>query len=139
MRRSKLMQFSDVSVGEADGTFAGVCLCVDMGRNWTEIAAVLVLPESRGRGMGTALFAAAWERAWTRGRHLYVLSRNPQVVGWMEARGMDVSAVGGNAPLVVHWHMARHMASRHRWAEGFRKRKAIHACPPLRQGIKRQG
>lgn len=134
----ELLRLPDMFVGEADGAFAGVCFSVDMGRRWTEIAAVLVLPEFQGRGMGTALFAAAWDRGWGRGRHLYVLSRNPQVVGWMEARGMEVSAVGRNAPLAAHRHMARHMASRHRWAESFRKREAIRACPPLVQGVKRQ-
>ena len=134
----ELLLVPDVYVGEADGAFTGVCFSVDMGRRWTEIAVVLVLPEFGGRGMGTALFAAAWDRGWARGRHLYVLSRNPQVVGWMEARGMEVSAVGGKAPLAVHWYMARYMASRHRWAESLRKRKAIRACPPLMQGIKRQ-
>lgn len=134
----ELLHWPDVSVAEADGTFAGACLSVDITRNWTEIAALLVLPPFRGRGIGEALFAAAWNRGWTRGRHLYVLSRNPQVVTWMEARGMDTSAVGWEAPAAVHWYMARHMASRHRWAEGFRKRTAIRACPPLMQGIKRQ-
>ncbi len=135
----ELTRLSDVYVAEADGVFAGLCFSVDMAQNWTEIAALFVLPRFRGRGMGDALFAAAWERAWTRKRHLYVLSRNPQVVGWMEARRMEVSAVGWKAPLAVHWYMARYMASRYRWAEGFRKRKAIRASSPLMQGIKRQG
>ena len=134
----ELLRLSDVFAAEADGAFAGVCFSVDMGQRWTEIAAVFVLPEFQGRGIGTVLFAAAWDRGWARGRHLYVLSRNPQVVGWMEARGMKVSAVGGKAPLAVHWYMAGYMASRHRWAESFRKRKAIRACPALVQGIKRQ-
>ena len=97
-----------------------------------------MLPRFQGRGLGKALFAAAWDRAWARGRHLYVLSRNPQVAGWMEARGMKMGAAGGQVPLAVYWKTARHMASRYRWAEGFRKRRAIQACPPLRQGIKRQ-
>lgn len=134
----ELLRLSDVFVAEADGVFAGLCFSVDVAQNWTEIAALFVLPRFRGRGIGDTLFAAAWERAWGRKRHLYVLSRNPQVIGWMEARGMEVSAVSWNAPLAVHWYMARHMASRHRWAESFRKAKAIRASPPLMQGIKRQ-
>ena len=134
----ELTRWSDVLVAEANGVFAGLCFSVDMAQNWTEIAALLVLPRFRGRGIGDALFAASWERAWMRKRHLYVLSRNPQVVGWMEARGMAVSAVGWKAPLAVHWYMAGHMASRYRWAESFRKGKTIRASPPLMQGIKRQ-
>ena len=134
----ELLRLSYVYVAEADGTFAGLCFSVDMGRKWTEIAVVFVLPEFQGRGLGTGLFAAAWERAWGRGRHLYVLSRNPQVIGWMKARGMEVGDISGKAPLAVHWYMAGYMASRHRWSESFRKRKDMRACPPLMQGIKRQ-
>lgn len=135
----ELLRLSDVYIAEASGAFAGLCFSVDLAQNWTEIAALFVLPEFRGRGIGEALFTAAWDRAAARRRHLYVLSRNPQVVGWMRAREMDVSAISWRAPLAVHWYMARYMASRHRWAESFRKREAIQACPPLMQGIKRQG
>lgn len=135
----ELLRLPDVFVAEADGAFAGLCFSADMAQNWTEIAALFVLPRFRGRGIGDALFTAAWERAWARKRHLYVLSRSPQVIGWMEARGMEVTAAGWKAPLAVQWFLARHMASRHRWTEGFRKRRAIRACPPLMQGIKRQG
>lgn len=133
----ELIRLSDVFVA-VDGVFAGVCFSVDLTQNWTEIAVLFVLPEFGGQGLGTALFEAAWARAGKRRRHLYVLSRNPQVVEWMKARGMEVSAVGWKAPWAVHWYMARYMASRHRWAESVRKRKAIRACPPLMQGIKRQ-
>jgi GNAT superfamily N-acetyltransferase len=133
-----LLRLTDVFVAEEDGIFAGLCFSADMGRHWSEIAALLVLPHFQGRGLGNALFSAAWDRAWRRGRHIYVLSRNLQVVGWMEARGMEVGTTGWKLPGAVHWHLARHMASGHRWREGFRKRQAIRACPPLIQGIKRQ-
>ena len=135
----ELLMLTDVFVAEADGgAFAGVCFSVDMAQNWTEIAAVFVFPAFEGRGLGAALFDAAWARAETRRRHLYLLSRNPRVVKWMEARGMEVSEAGWKAPAAVQWYMARYMASRHRWAESFRKRKALSQCPPLMQGIKRQ-
>ncbi len=133
---SELTRLSDVFVAEAEGgAFAGLCFSVNLAGNWTEIAALLVLPEFRGRGIGRALFSAAWARAWARGRHVYVLSRNPQVVGWMEARGMTITNAGWKAPLAVHRHMARHLASRYRWAEAVRKRRAIAQCPPLKQGL----
>ena len=135
----ELLLWSDVLVAEADGIFAGMCFSVDLAQNWTEIAALLVLPQCRGRGIGAALLAAAWDRAWGRGRHIYVLSRNPQVIEWMRARGMEVAKTGWRTPAAVQGYMARHMASRYRWAESFRKRKAIARCPPLMQGIKKQG
>jgi len=134
----ELLRLSDVFVAETDTGLAGVCFSVDMARNWTEIAVLFVLPEFEGRGVGTALFEAAWTRAQERRRHVFVLSRNPQVVKWMRARGMDVSVSGWRAPLPVHWYMAGYMASRHRWTESFRKVKAIRACPPLMQGVKKQ-
>ena len=133
----ELTRLSDVYAATADGQFAGMCFSVDLRQNWTEIAAVCVLPEFRGRGIGHALFNAAWEQAQARRRHVYVLSRNPQVIGWMTARGMEVGGKMRDAPLVVHWHLARHMASGYRMTEGFRKRKAIRECPPLLQGIKK--
>ena len=133
----ELTRLLDVYAAEAEGQFAGLCFSVDLGRNWTEIAAVCVLPEFRGRGIGHALFQAAWERAQKRRRHVYMLSRNPQVIEWMSARGMEVGGKMRRAPLAVHWHLARHMASGYRMTEGFRKRKAIGQCPPLLQGIKK--
>ena len=133
----ELTRLPDVYVGEEDGQFAGLCFSVDMGRNWTDIAALCVLPEFRGRGIGHALFQAAWGRAQARRRHVFVLSRNPQVMEWMQARGMEVGGKMRDAPLVIHWHLARHMASGYRMTEGFRKRKAIGQCPPLLQGIKK--
>ena len=134
----ELERLSDVYVAEVERCFAGVCFSIDLAQNWTEIAVLFVLPKFRGRGIGAALFDAAWERAQQRCRHVYVLSRNPQVVGWMRARGMVMDGNLWRTPLAVHWYMARYMASRHRWAESFRKRRAIRRCPPLMQGMKKQ-
>lgn len=133
----ELERLSDVFVAESAGEFAGVCFSVDLVAGWTEIAALYVLPNFRGAGLGARLFQAAWERAQERRRHVYVLSRNPQVVGWMRDRGMTVNGRVLFAPLPVQWYMPFYMASRHRSAEGFRKRREIQKCPPLLQGIKR--
>ena len=133
----ELERQTDVQVAEADGEFAGMCFSVDLAGGWTDIAALYVLPACRGGGVGAALFGAAWERAEARRRHIYVLSRNPQVVGWMRARGMAVDGRLWRAPLAVHWHMQRHMASWHRAVESVRKAREISRCPPLRHGMKR--
>ena len=133
----ELERLSDVQVAEVEGEFAGVCFSVDLAAGWTEIAALYVLPEFRGLGIGVALFHAAWERAQGRRRHVYVLSRNPQVVGWMQERGMAVDGKLWRAPLAVHWYMQCYMASWYRVAESVRKGKEIGQCPPLLQGIKK--
>ena len=133
----ELLRLSDVQVAQAGGEFAGACWSVDMAQGWTEIAALYVLPAFRGAGIGGRLFRAAWGRAQERERHVYVLSRNPQVVGWMRDLGMAVDGRLWRAPLAVHWYTPRYMMSWHRAVEGARKRRQIARCPPLVQGIKR--
>lgn len=133
----ELERLCDVQVAEAEGSFAGACWSVDLAQGWTEIAALYVLPEFRGRGIGAALFCAAWERTQERARHVYILSRNPQVVGWMRRLGMTVDGKLGRAPFAVHWYMAWYLASLHRGLESLRKHRQIAQGPPLLQGIKK--
>jgi GNAT superfamily N-acetyltransferase len=143
----ELERLSDVYVAQVaneseeneseENEFAGACFSVDLRQGWTEIAALCVLPRFQGRGLGKALFEAAWNRAQDRRRHIYVLSRNPQVIEWMRAHEMQVDDRHLHAPAAVHWYMVRHMASWYRSKEGFRKRKTISQCPPLLQGMKK--
>lgn len=133
----ELKRLSDVYVAEVKGKFAGACFSVDLIQNWTEIAALCVLAEFRGQEIGKSLFEAAWTRAQERRRHIYLLSRNPQVIGWMRAKGMRVDSDLWRAPAAVHWYMGWYMASWYRSVESVRKRNAIRQCPPLLQGILR--
>ena len=57
----ELERLTDVQVAEVKGDFAGACWSVDMAQGWTEIAALYVFPEFRARGIGEALFRAAWD------------------------------------------------------------------------------
>ena len=133
----ELEKLSDVQVAIVGENFAGACWSVDLIQGWTEVAALYVLPEFRGSGIGRMLFYTAWKHAQQRKRHVYVLSRNSQVVGWMRELGMTVDGKLWRAPLAVHWYMQRYMASWHRSVESMRKWKAIAKCPPLVQGIKK--
>jgi GNAT superfamily N-acetyltransferase len=133
----ELERLTDVQVAEAGGDFAGAGWSVDLIQGWTEIAALYVLPEFRGRGIGETLFRAAWDHAQGRQRHVYILSRNPRVIGWMQELGMRVDGKLWRAPLAVHWYMQHYMANWYRGAESLRKRKEIRRCPPLVQGVKR--
>ena len=133
----ELTRFSDVYVAEVEQEFAGVCISKNLAQNWTETAALCVLPEFRGCGIGRALFQAAWARAQERRRHVYVLSRNLQVIEWMRECDMSIDGRHWQAPPAVQWDTARHMASWYRATEGFRKRRAIGQCPPLVQGVKK--
>ena len=133
----ELRRLTDVQVAEQEARFAGVCFSVDLRGKWTEIAALYVLPEFRGLGLGERLFEAASRRAQERRRHVYVLSRNPQVIAWMREAGMTIDTQHWRAPPAVHWYLLGYMASRYRIAESVRKRKAMRDCPALVQGIKK--
>jgi len=133
----ELTKLSDVFVAEAEGEFAGACFSIDLAQGWTEIAALCVLSDFQGAGLGRRLFLTAWERTQERQRHVYVLSRNSRVVTWMRELGMTVDEKLWRAPWAVHWYMPRYMASRYRFTESVRKRREISACPPLMQGIKK--
>jgi len=130
---NELLHFADVIVAEAksdasrgddeggDFAFAGACISKDLLFGWTDIATLYVLPAFRGRRIGGILYAAAFERAQERKRHIYTLSRSPEIIRVMKRHGMTVTGAVWNAPFAVHWHSNRHMASLYRWREAFRK------------------
>ncbi|MBC7808391.1 MAG: GNAT family N-acetyltransferase [Akkermansiaceae bacterium] len=124
----ELLGFSEVLVATAKGengseAFAGACLCKDLRWNWTEISVVYVLPAFRGRGISTQLFTTAFAGARERKRHIFTLSRSPQVIHLMERLGMETSRSMWKAPLAVHLEMNWHMMSAYRWREAGRKMK----------------
>ena len=133
----ELLGFQEAFVAEAAGVFAGVCLSKDLRFGWTDIAALYVLPEFRGRGLGTELYQAAWRRAEERRRHIITLSRSPTVVSLMERSGMAVSPSMRRAPFAMHLYMQCHMTSLYRTREALRKFRAMRDAPPLRCGVKR--
>lgn len=109
------------SAAGSDPTFAGACISKDLLFGWTDIAMLYVLPTFRGRGIGTRLFEAAFADARERGRHVYALSRSPEVIRLMERQGMELTSSPWKAPLAVHLHMNRHMMSVYRFWEAWRK------------------
>lgn len=121
----ELLRFSQVlvAVAESDGSenLAGVCLLKDLLWGWTEISVVYVLPGFRGRGISSHLFTTAFGDAQDRKRHIYVLSRSPEVIHLMKRLGMETTCSVWNAPLSVHLEMNRHMMSLYRWREASRK------------------
>ena len=133
----ELTRFSQVLVAEVEGNFAGVCVSKDLRFGWTDIAVLYVLPTYRGRGIGRELYTAAWQQAQQRGRHIFTLSRSPEVIHLMERFGMELSSSLWKAPLAVHLHMNRHMMSWYRIKEAMRKSKMIQGTAPLLGGTKR--
>ena len=119
----ELLKFSYCLVAcDAQGNFAGACLTKDLAFNWTDIALLYVLPAFRGRGLSRSLWEAAFLQAQKRGRHIYVLSRSPQIIHLMEAQ-MQTTRSPWKTPFAVILHSYVHMASLYRWREAFRKTK----------------
>ena len=121
---TELLHFSHVWVASdtETGAFAGACLCKDLFQNWTDIAVLYVLPAFRGRGISRPLWQAAFADAHeTRKRHIYVLSRSPQIIHLMEEKGMTLTRSPWKAPPAVHLHTQCHMANWYRTKEAFRK------------------
>ena len=122
----ELLRFSEVLIASVVDdaqveTFAGVSLCKDLLWRWTEISVIYVLPEFRGRGISSQLFTTAFNAAQERKRHIYTLSRSPEVIHLMKKSGMVIGRSLWNAPLAVRLEMDRHMMSLYRWREAGRK------------------
>lgn len=118
----ELQHFPDVLVAEtAAGDLAGACISKNLLFGWTDIAVLYVLPQFRGGGVGARLFRAAFARARERRRHIFVLSRSPQVIRLMEQCGMDITRSPWKAPLAVHLYQQWHMSSLYRFSEALRK------------------
>lgn len=133
----ELLGLKDVVVAEVDGSFAGLAVSVDLLFRWTEIAFLLVVGDRRGLGIGRRLFEYAWDRAMLRRRHIYMLSRNAQVIEWMRGKGMRVDRMLWRAPFAVQIYMPIYMSSWYRHSEAFRKYPEIRKCPRIVQGIKK--
>ena len=133
----ELLRFSDVWIAEEEGAFAGACISKDLRFGWTDIAVLYVLPAFRGRGLGRMLYAAAWQQAEERHRHILTLSRNLEVIRMMKYRGMKVSGSMLQAPLAMHLHMQCHMASVYRLRESIRKSRQMKTESPLLVGSKK--
>ena len=120
----ELLHFSHtIAACDEAGAFAGACLTKDLTLSWTDIAVLYVLPAFRGRGLSRLLWQAAFVQTEARNRHIYVLSRSPQIIHLMEEKQMKMTRSPWKAPLAVHWHSQFHMASLYRWREAFRKAK----------------
>jgi GNAT superfamily N-acetyltransferase len=125
----ELLKFPHVWVAEVagegssgDSVIAGACISKDLLFGWTDIAMLYVLPDFRGRGIGTLLYTSAFNAAQEQRRHVYTLSRSPEMIHLMKRFGLTITKAW-NAPLAVHLEMERHMMSVYRWREAARKAK----------------
>ncbi len=136
----ELLRFREVVVAhDAEGIFAGACLSKDLAFGWTDVAVLYVFPAFRGRGIAARLYEDAFARACGRGRHVFTLSRSPQVIRLMERFGMKMTRSLWRAPLAFHLYMNGHMMSVYRTREMLRKAGMPgDGGPGLTAGMKRR-
>jgi len=134
----ELLRFRQVVVAEAGNVFVGACLSKDLAFGWTDIAVLYVLPAFRGRKIGTLLYAAAFEKVRRRGRHVFTLSRSPEVIGLMERFGLELTRSVWRAPFAFHLYMNQHMTSVYRIKESIRKAASLKNSHPLVAGTKKR-
>jgi predicted GNAT family acetyltransferase len=65
------------------GQLLGACLNYDINAKWTKIAALYVMADFRGRGIGKALFYESFNDATNRDKNVYTISCNPIVLNIM--------------------------------------------------------
>lgn len=127
-----------VIVAEDDrGQLLGACLNYDFAKNWTKIAALYVLEEYRGRGIGKALFYAAFDDAIHSGKNVYTISRNPIVIEMMNKLEFTTFDRFFNLPdrLDFYIHSLQWLASPYRIKEIIRKQIAFPARKKFIYGI----
>lgn len=113
-------KFSDVFVAEMKDKLAGVCVAIDLGFNWVEIGAILVLGEHRGMKIGKQLFNITFDYAESK-KNIYMVSRNPIVKKWMFDKKMILANHVFNLPFPIIWHDIIMFFSLYRILEFFRK------------------
>lgn len=72
---------------DSKGFCLGACLNYDFHKDWRKIAALIVLEEFRGRGIGRMLFYESFRDAQRSSRNIYIISANPIVIKMMNDLG----------------------------------------------------
>ena len=134
--RREWHNFSNVFAAEVEGKIAGVCVVIDLGFNWVEIGAIIVLEKYRGLKIGKQLFEQSYEFAKKQNKNIYIVSRNPIVKKWMKERGMILANHVFNLPFPIIWHDFVMFFSLFRIIEFFRKSFLYRNMPEYIYGYK---
>lgn len=101
---NKWNKFDKVFVVESEGRLAGVCAIEFFAKDWAEIADLIVLPGNRGKGIGRQLYDRAFEYLIKQNKNIYIVSRNPLVIGMMKKSGFNTFENFGILPSAVKNH-----------------------------------
>ena len=131
--KNEWAKFEDVWVAKVDGEVAGVCVNIEINREWAEIAVLYVLDRYRGKGIGLGLFNTSFEYLKESGKKIYTTTRNPKVEKYMI--GKKFSFVSFFAlPLPILLFNLRFTCSIFRIREYFRKRMYKNDLEPFKYG-----
>lgn len=125
---------------DENGEIAGACLNYDFHKNWHKIAALFVLKEFRGLGLGKSLFYNSYNNAVERGKNVYTISANPVVIKMMEDLGFLTFENLHSFPDKYEWkfrlHTMQWVLNLYRIKEICRKRKVYGVEKNFLYGIK---
>jgi GNAT superfamily N-acetyltransferase len=133
-----------IIIAEDDrGQLLGACFNYDFAKNWTKIAALYVLEEFRGRGIGKKLFYSSFDDAIQRDKNVYTISRNPTVIKIMNELEFTLFDSFFKFPdrfkldrLDFYIHSSQWLASPYRIQEIVRKQIAFPSQQDFIYGVK---
>jgi predicted GNAT family acetyltransferase len=125
------------------GQLLGACLNYDLNKKWTKIAALYVLEEFRGSGIGKALFYESFNDATNRDKNVYTTSCNPIVLAIMHKLEFTTFANLINFPVAYstdrvdfYIHTLQWLSSPYRIKEIIRKQFVCRSQQPFLYGLK---
>lgn len=125
------------------GSLAGVCLNYHLNQKWHKIAALFVLEEFRGRGIGKSLFYASVEKALERDIYIYTSSANPIVIKMMDDLGFvkygnlaDFSREYSQDKCLIYSHSLKWLLNSYRLREIIRKKLVYGLGQSFVYGVK---
>jgi predicted GNAT family acetyltransferase len=125
------------------GQLLGACLNYDIAKNWTKIAALYVLDEFRGQGIGKALFYESCSDSTGRHKSIYTISCNPLIISFMREIGFTTFSSLQDFPasymvdqVDFYIHTLQWLASPYRIMEITRKQFVCRPQQPFLYGLK---
>ncbi len=128
---------------DENGNLVGVCLNYDLNQKWHKIAALFVLEEFRGRGIGKSLFYASVEKALETEHNIYASSANPITIKMMDDLGftkfdnlIDFPMEYSQEKWLIYSHSLKWLFNSYRVREIIRKKIIYGLGEPFVYGVK---
>lgn len=141
---SEWLEAENIVVAEDDkGNLVGACLNYDFSKDWSKIAALFVLEEFRGQGIGKLLFYESFKDAIQRGKNIYIISSNPIILKIMSK--LEFLTFEGltnfpkeyyNYQLTFYMHSIKWLINFYRIKEIIRKKIVYNSQETFLYGIK---